>query len=416
MRILYFYQYFTIPEGSYSTRVYEFARRWARAGDSVTVVTSVYDRSGISPNGAISRLNIDGIDVRMINIRLSNAHGKAFRLMTFIAYAAIACWYALVLPADVVVASSGPLTVGIPAMVARYVRRRPLVFEVRDLWPEGAIQLGVLTNRAAIWLARSLEKACYRAAARIIALSDGMADWIKANHGIDHIDVVPNASDNELVAAIKGPFELPQWAIGKELAVYAGALGLIDDCTQVLEVARALQERNVDNVQFVIIGSGKEGDHLRQLASEMDLRNLRFLGPLPKEAVMRWLGAARCSLFTVKNVPFLATASPNKVFDAFAAGTPVIQSTEGWIGRLFEREQCGITVMPGDIQAMADAVVKLADDPNLRERLGANARRIARDMFDRTLLAEKMRTVLASASSRASRGRAGLTSVARRLP
>jgi glycosyltransferase involved in cell wall biosynthesis len=417
MRILYFYQYFTIPEGSYSTRVYEFARRWAKAGDSVTVVTSVYDRSGISPKGAIARFNIDGIDVRMINIRLSNGHSKAFRILTFIGYAVIACWYSLVLPADVVIASSGPLTVGIPAMVARYLRRKPLVFEVRDLWPEGAIQLGVLRHRAAIWLARSLERACYRAAARIVALSEGMADWIRANHGIDHIDVVPNASDNELVAGLEGrPFELPDWAIGKQVAVYAGALGLIDDCTQVLEVAKILQERGSDHVQFVIIGSGMEGNHLRHLASEMDLRNLKFLGPLPKETVMRWLGVAACSLFTVKNVPFLATASPNKVFDAFAAGTPVIQSTEGWIGRLFEREQCGINVKPGDMEAMADAVVKLADDSDLRRRLGANSRRIARDTFDRTLLAGKMRSVLACASDRSLRDRAGLTSVARRLP
>jgi glycosyltransferase involved in cell wall biosynthesis len=416
MRILYFYQYFTIPEGSYSTRVYEFARRWARAGDSVTVVTSVYDRSGISPKGAIARLNIDGIDVRMINIRLSNQHNKAFRILTFLAYAAVACWYSLVLPADVVVASSGPLTVGIPAMVARYLRRRPLVFEVRDLWPEGAIQLGVLRNTAAIWLARFLEKACYRAASRIVALSEGMADWIRANHRIDHIDVVPNASDNELVAGIKGALELPDWAVGKQLAVYAGALGLIDDCTQVLAVAKVLQDRGIDHVQFVIIGSGKEGNHLRQLASEMDLRNLKFLGPLPKEMVMRWLDVAACSLFTVKNVPFLSTASPNKVFDAFAAGTPVIQSTEGWIGRLLEREQCGINVKPGDMEAMANAVVELANNRDLRRRLGANARRVARDTFDRTLLAEKMRNILVSAADRSLRDRAGLTSIARRLP
>ena len=131
---------------------------------------------------------------------------------------------------------------------------------------------------------------------------------------------------------------------------------------------------------------------------------------------MRWLDVAACSLFTVKNVPFLSTASPNKVFDAFAAGTPVIQSTEGWIGRLLEREQCGINVKPGDMEAMADAVVEVANNRDLRRRLGANARRVARDTFDRTLLAQKMRKVLASAADRSLRDRAGLTSIARRLP
>src|SRR5262249_22261084 len=127
MKVLYFYQYFTVPQGSYSTRVYEFARRWVKAGDQVTVITSVYDRSGITPDRMISRMNVEGIDVRMINIRLSNGHGKIFRLLTFAAYAVAACWYALTQPADVVVASSGPLTIGIPALLARYVRFKPLV-------------------------------------------------------------------------------------------------------------------------------------------------------------------------------------------------------------------------------------------------------------------------------------------------
>jgi glycosyltransferase involved in cell wall biosynthesis len=414
MRVLYFYQYLTIPEGSYSTRVYEFARRWVKAGDSVTVITSYYDRSGILPCGWISRLNIEGIDVRMINIRLSNSHGKAFRLLTFIAYALVACWYALAVPADVIIASSGPLTVGIPALLGRYIRRIPLVFEVRDLWPEGAIQLGMLRNAAAIRLARLLERACYRSASRIVALSDGMADWIREQHGFDHITVVPNASDNELVAGLTGKLDLPDWARGKRLAVYAGALGLIDDCAQILSVAKVLRAREATEVEFVIIGSGKEGDRLRHQASEMNLQNVRFLGPQPKATVMRWLEVAACSLFTVKDVPFLATASPNKVFDAFAAGVPVVQSTQGWIKSLLEREGCGITVPPGDIEAMADAVVLLSTDHALRMQLGANGRRTARLLFDRSLLAERMRMVLAGVLARPSRKLPSFSSVARR--
>lgn len=416
MKVLYFYQYFTVPEGSYSTRVYEFTRRWVKAGDSVTVITSVYDRSGIKPKGLISRFNIEGVDVRIINIRLSNKHGVLFRLLTFAAYALVASWYALTLSADVVVASSGPLTVGIPALLARYIRRRPLVFEVRDLWPEGAIQLGMLRNKTAIRLAHFLEKACYSAASGIVALSEGMADSIKARYGFDHIEVIPNASDNELVASLKGSFDLPSWAQGKHLAVYAGALGLIDDCAQILEVAKVVKDRGIENILFIIIGSGKECAPLKQAAEEKNLTNVRFLGPSPKETVMRWLMASTCSLFTVKNVPFLETASPNKVFDAFAAGTPVIQATRGWIKNLFEREQCGITVKQGDIEAMADAVVSLTNDARLREVLAANARRVAHEIFDRSLLAKRMRNVLLDSIEARFVSRASAASIARRLP
>ena len=154
MRIVYFYQYFGTPKGSWSTRVYEFTRRWVQSGDSVTVVTSVYDKSDLKPDKLVSRFDIEGIDVRVINVKQSNKHGKWLRFFTFATYAAFSCWYALFLKADVVVASSGPITVGLPGLVARYLRRIPFVFEVRDLWPEGAVQLGIISNPLLIRTAR----------------------------------------------------------------------------------------------------------------------------------------------------------------------------------------------------------------------------------------------------------------------
>jgi glycosyltransferase involved in cell wall biosynthesis len=399
MRILYFYQYFTVPNGSYSTRAYEFARRWAKAGDSVTLVTSVYDKSGLKPRRFIERYDIEGIDVRMVNIRLSNKHGVAFRLATFAAYALLACWYALTRPADVVLASSGPLTVGLPGLVARYLRRRPFVFEVRDLWPEGAIQLGILRDPVGIALARWFEGLCYRSATRVVALSEGIARWIQETHPRQPVEVVPNASDNELFGRNLQPSELPEWTKEKRLVVYTGTLGLIDDCSQVLEVARVFQERGIRDVEFVLIGDGKERPLLERKAQELELKNTRLLGLMPKEKLVHWLQAAVCSLFVVKDVPFLTTASPNKIFDAFAAGVPIVQATDGWIQELLEREHCGLNVPANDPDAMADAVLRLVREEPLREELARNARRVARDLFDRSLLAGKMRSILASAAA-----------------
>ena len=398
MRILLFYQYFTIPQGSYSTRVYEFARRWVKAGCSVTVVTSVYDKSGISPRGLISHMNFDGIDVRVINIRLSQKHGLFARLLTFIAYALVASWYALTLPADVVVCSSGPLTVGFPGLIARYLRRRPFVFEVRDLWPEGAIQLGIVRNRVLIRIARLVEKRCYRAAARVVAASEGQAEWIRGRHGVKKLAVIPNACDNQLVDEIEGPVELPPWAKDKQLVLYTGSLGLIDDCSQLLDLAQVLQHRGRTDFEVVIIGDGKERRLLEEKAAHLRLANVHFLGPKSKHRVMEWLTVATCAMFVVKDVPFLATASPNKMFDAFAAGTPVVQATQGWIKDLFEREQCGITVCPNTPDTMADAVERIASDEDLRVRLAANSRRVARTLFDRSLLAERYLGILTEAA------------------
>ncbi|HKZ02777.1 MAG TPA: glycosyltransferase family 4 protein [Pyrinomonadaceae bacterium] len=398
MRILYFYQYFTTPKGAWSTRVYEFARCWVGVGDTVTVVTSVYDKSDLKPDRLVSRFDVDGIDVRVINIRLSNKHSVLLRILTFATYALLASWYALVLPADVVVCSSGPLTVGLPGLVARYFRRRPFVFEVRDL-PEVAIEVGILHHKLAISLARLLEKTCYRAASRVVALSEGMALWIGQTYGFQHVYVIPNASDNELVAGIGGAIELPSWAYGKHLALYTGTLGLMYDCGQILHMARVIQDRGATDLEFVLIGDGKERTRLEEKMRDLKLNNVHFLGLIPKEEVIRWLRIACCSLYTVKDIPTVATSSPNKLFEAFAVGVPVVQATQGWIKDLLAREQCGITVAPNDPRAMADAVLQLARNAKYREALAANARRVARDVFDRRLLAGKMRGVLATASA-----------------
>jgi glycosyltransferase involved in cell wall biosynthesis len=389
MKILYFYQYFTTPRGSYSTRMYELGRRWAAQGHEVTVITSVYDKSGLNPERRIERMNIQGIDVRIVNIRLSNKDGFLKRVFTFAAYSMAACWYALTLPADVVVSSSGPITVGLPGLVARYLRGRAFVFEVRDLWPEGAIQLGVLRNPILIRIARAFEGICYRSAHHIIALSPGMADWIREHYGDRRITVAPNASDNELFERVKDDFHPPEWAAGKQLVLYTGTIGFGDDCGQIVEMARRLDGETRKKVEVVMIGEGNIRKELEARCAETGAP-VRFLGSMPKEEVYAWLGHAACALCTTRDVPFYGTCSPNKVFDAFAAGAPVVQTTQGWLKKLLEREQCGVTTPQNDPEAMAAAITRLVDDPALQRRLSANASRVAREQFDRGLIAARM--------------------------
>jgi len=398
MRILYFYQYFTTPKGAWGTRVYEFARRWAQAGDKVTVVTSVYDKSDLKPSSLIGTFDIDGIEVKVINVRLSNKHGVIPRLWTFSAYALVASWYALTRRADVVVASSGPITVGIPGLVARFLRRRPLVFEVRDLWPEGAIELGYLRHPWLIRLARGFEHLCYNASTVVVALSEGMAEWIREFYGFDRTVVIPNASDNALFGAHDD--EPPPEGLdpSRPLVIYTGTLGVTDDCAQIVRAAEELQRRNRSEIDVVMIGDGKERVMLEEMAREKGLANLRFLGLMPKTEVARWLRRARCALITFREVPFTDTMSPNKMFDAFAAGVPVVQTTQGWIRQLTMRERCGITVLPNDAAAAAEAILLLVDDPDLRDEMGRNARRVAREQFDRDVLAGRMREGLYAAA------------------
>jgi glycosyltransferase involved in cell wall biosynthesis len=401
MKILYFYQYFTTPKGAWSTRAYEFARRWAAAGDEVTVVTSVYYKSDIQPDRFVTERTVDGIRLKILNIGVSNKQPLWQQAWTFLQYAAVSTWFALTEKADVILASSGPITVAIPALAARYFRRRPFVFEVRDLWPEGAIQLGLLRNRLLIAALRALEKFCYRSAAMTVALSPGMADWIRRRYGIRNVEVVTNASDCELAERVaRNGFELPDWARGKKLAVYAGSLGLMYGADQLLAVAAEMERSGGGDVCLAVIGTGSEQQRLAREAARQGLGNIRFLGQKSREEVFAWASRSLCLLSVVRPLEFFDLASPNKLFDALAAGVPLVQDTQGWMKDLLEREQCGITVPRGDVRAMAEAVLRLARDEDLRRKMAENARRLGRERFERGLLAAKMQRILHEAARR----------------
>lgn len=399
MRILFFYQYFGTPKGGWSLRSYEFAVRWVQAGHKVTVVTSVYDKSDIRPEGLISKLDIDGIDVRVLNIRLSNKDGVLKRIWTFAAYALMACWYALVLPTDVVLASSGPITTALPGLVAHYLRRKPFVFEVRDLWPEGAVQLGFLRNPLLVRLARLFEKICYRAAFAVVPLSEGMAEGVRECYpAVRRVEVIPNASDNKLYGGPHDRSLLPEWATGATFCMYSGTMGAANDCGQIVDMARWLKEEGAQDVHVVFTGEGKERPMLEERARQMGLTHVHFLGLVTRETYVSLLQEATVAFVLMRNLRVLDTSSPNKMFDAFAAGTPIVQNTQGWIKKLGEQEGCVVTVPQQDAAAMGQAVLRIVRDDAHRQALSENGLRVARDLFDRDLLVRKMTKLLEQAA------------------
>lgn len=388
MKIAYFYQYFGTPKGGWSTRVYEMTRRWVAAGHDVTVVTSRYDKSDLKPEGFITHLDIEGVKVILIDIKLSNNHSFTLRVLSFLLYALVSVYYALTLSFDVCIASSGPITVGLSGLAAK-LRRKVFVFEIRDIWPDGAVQLGVLNNPLLIGLARWFERLCYRYADVVAACSPGQADHVRNLIPTKEVITIPNASDNDLMARIAPDLlMMPEELQGKKLVVYTGTLGLMDDCFQIVEGARVLQERGRNDIAVLFIGDGNERSDLEALSERYALSNLHFTGLMPKEEVVWWLRQAKAAFYTVKDVPVLHTGSPNKMFDAFAAGVPLIQVSQGWIRTMLEQERCGITVPLNNPEAMADAVETLCDDAALQRTYAQNAKRLAETRFDRAQLAQ----------------------------
>jgi glycosyltransferase involved in cell wall biosynthesis len=394
MKIVYFHQFFSTPRGSWGTRVYEFCRDWIDEGHEVTVVTSTFAKSDLVGDGLVDEQVIDGIRVKVIDLNLNNKEPVWKRTWSFLVYAGISLWYAVRLPADVVIASSGPITVGLPALAARWVRRRRLVFEVRDLWPDGAIAAGLLKNPLAQKVARALEAACYRSADHIVCLSPGMADDIRTRFGIEAISSITNAADLERFGTPQEVAELPAPFIDQKVAIYTGNIGKVNNSGLLLRAARRLQDLGRTDIAIVLVGDGQLKEELSRQAREEELSSIHFLDLMPKDELVGLIQRSYVSLVPLAGMPVLDTSSPNKLFESLAAGLPVIQNTRGWIRDLLDSEECGFTVDPDDESELVDRLIELCDDPELAARLGRNARALAEREFDQEVLSARYLAVL----------------------
>ncbi|MGA0560267.1 glycosyltransferase family 4 protein [Larkinella sp. VNQ87] len=385
MKIIYFYQYFSTPKGSWGTRVYDFAKRWTEEGHEVTVVTSIYAKSDLKASRWSEEQLIDGIRVKVLNLEINNKQSILRRIWTFLVFAVWSSWYALTLPADVVVASSGPITVGLPGLLARYVRGRKLVFEVRDLWPDTAILMEALPNKLAQKLAYWFERQCYRAAHLIVALSPGIQQNIAKRYGFTHSISVPNATNLDLFGTPVPSVNLPDALSGKKVVIYTGNIGAVNNSGLLYETAKVLQNRS--DIVMLLIGDGQMKQALQDQLKQDALPNFLLYDLMPKNELVAYVQRAWLAIVPLKRAPLLDTSSPNKLMEALAAGVPVIQTTEGWIKQFLEEHQCGFTFSSDDPNELANLLIKLADDPAWRQPMGQRAARVARHLFDKNQLA-----------------------------
>ena len=398
MHILYLHQFFTTREGTGGTRSYEFARHLAHAGHDVTMVTAA---RGETPR----RYDVDGfavIEVKGGSPDYVRATAQSFgrRIAGMGGFAAAATAASVRLPRpDVVFATSPALTVAVPGLLASRRHRAPLVFEVRDLWPRAPIEMGALRNPAARALARGLEKAAYRGAAHVVALSPGMRDGV-VEAGVDpgRVTLIPNAADLDLFTPGVDPGDMADRFGDDFVCSYFGTMGEANDLDQVVRAATVLADRGEQGVTFALMGDGKRRPALEEEVRRRGLPNVVLLPAGDKAAAARLAAASHACLTVFKDVPVLATNSPNKLFDTFAAGRAAIVNTDGWQRELVEENEAGVYVRPADAEDLAARVLALRDDPELTATMGANARRLAEAQFDRRDLAEQLRVVLEEAA------------------
>lgn len=387
MKIVYFYQYFTTPKGSWSTRVYEFTKKWVENGHEVTVVTSIYSKSDLRAEKLVENQIIDGIKLKVINVVIDNKQPVWKRIYTFIIYMAFSSYYALRLNYNVIICSSGPITVGFPGLIAKFFKNTKFVFEVRDLWPEAPIELGVIKNRFIAKFSYLFEKWCYRKSSLVVALSPGMRDNILERYPDTKVVSITNSANISLFSQPRKPLNFDLLSDCK-YAIYTGNIGMVNNSELLFRAALKLKKLNRTDIKIVLVGDGQLKEDLKTKSSR--LNNLIILDLMPKNELVNYIKNAFVSLIPLRNTPMLATSSPNKLFESMAASVPVIQTTNGWIKTLLDNTRSGFSVDPDNENNLVEKLIYLADNPLVCDEMGKRAYLYAKTNFDKDQLADRM--------------------------
>ena len=359
----------------------------------MTVVCGAHAYSGLDlPYDADCgwhRGDVDGIDVISLPLAYANRDSLFRRGWTFLRFALRSVRLALQLDYDLAFATSTPITAVIPGLAAKWLRGKPFVFEVRDLWPELPRALG-LRNPFVLGGMSLLEFLGYRSAEACIGLSPGIVEGIRAR--ADErlpVAMIPNGCDLELFHPSKrSKLTLPGLGPDDFVAGFTGAHGVANGLDALLAVAGELKRRGDTRVKLVFIGDGKEKERLAVRATELGLTNCLFFPPMPKAELGAITASLDCGLMVLRDIPaFYRGTSPNKFFDYLAAGIPVVNNYPGWLAGLIEEHQCGLVVPPGNPVAFADALQRLAANADERRAMGAAARALGEKEFARPLLA-----------------------------
>lgn len=401
MHILLIHQAFAAMDEPGGTRHYELARYLVQRGHRVTIIASpVSYITGRPRDGRVPFIEKQHPEEGLTILRtyVYAAHHKSFfhRLLAFFSFMASSFVAGLgVRQVDLVWGTSPPIFQGVTAWALARLKGARFLFEVRDLWPYFAVAVGVLTNKPLIRMSEWLEKFLYRHADQVMVNSPGFIAHIQAR-GVDEVALIPNGADITMFdPEADGRDFRARYGLGDDfLVVYAGAHGLSNDLDVVLDAADRL--RASPGLRFALVGDGKEKPRLRQRAAELALPNLVFIDSLPKAEMRDALAAADAGLAILKPIEAYKTTYPNKIFDYMAAGRPVLLAIDGVSREVVEAADCGLFVQPGDADALAEAVRRLASDRAAARAMGRRGRAYLERHFNRADLAGQLADLIES--------------------
>jgi len=406
MHVLLIHQGFATPNEPGGTRHFELARGAVEQGHRFTVIASDLGYFSGRRASRAQRMS-DGEIVSGIQVRRTYTHptlhgGFAGQLVSFISFALSSFIEALRVPKiDLVMATSPPIFQAVSAWLASALRRRPLLLEIRDLWPEFIVDMGKLRNPLVIRLARWLERLLYARADHIVVNSPAYVDYLIAKgvapgkitflpNGVDPTAFDPSLSGNGLRKSLN--------IKGKFVVVYAGVMGPANNLDVVLEAAADLHGDK--RIVFLLVGDGKARNQLQSQADAQRLENVLFVGAYPKGRMRDFLAVSDACVATLQNIPMFRMTYPNKVFDYMAAGRPVLLAIDGVIREVVEAAGAGLFVAPGDAKSLAEAVRYLADHPHESAAMSRRGRAYVEKHFNRADQSRQFADVLETVAAR----------------
>ena len=401
MNILLLHQYFLEDDDPGGSRWNELTRVWTEMGHSVTVLGGM-----MHANGSEKREEYKGKhfvkkqqgNVTVWRCHVSEAYNKGFagRLWGYFSFM-FSSLYAGLFKAkgkfDVVIVTSPPLFVGGSGYLISRLRRMPFVFEVRDLWPESAIDTGVLTNKMVIKLAYWVEAFIYRKAKLVNVLTPAFYKTLRDKKGIAESKLIQisNASDFSLSEKLLETFDAEAFRKehdldGRFVITYVGAHGVANHLEQMLDAGEALKDTNV---LFLLIGQGMEKERLKKMREERNINNVRFLDPVPKAEVFRYILASEMGASVLKRVDTFKTVYSNKTFDYMSCKKPILMAIDGVSRELVEEAGAGTYVEPENTAEYSRIIREYLAEPARLNREGESGYEYAKENFDREILAKK---------------------------
>ena len=400
MRILYLSQYFPPEVGATQTRAHEMARHLVRMGHHVTVLAEFPNHPrGIIPEHYRGRFwekdRLDGIEVIRTWVYARSQKTFRTRILFYLSFMVSALLAGLFLRGryDVVYATSPPFFVGLTGLLLSRFKNAEFIFEVRDLWPRSAVELGELRNRFFIKLSEKLETLYYRHAARIVVVTAGIRR-ILTGRGIPEgkLVLITNGTTTELFR-YTGDAKKREWGLGgKFVVLYAGIFGLAQGLERLCELAELLKPE--EGIHFVFVGEGPLKPRVERLQQERNLHNLTLLDEVPREVIPEYISASDACLVPLQKNPLFLGALPSKMFDYLACERPVILSVDGEARKVLEECGGGLYAEPENIYAMAQAILKLKAAPAIALKMGKSGRAFVEKYYSRRGKAEELERLL----------------------